>query len=170
MGVSLVLVKADGGQQEVPIRHATEVIGRHNDCRIRIPDASVSRQHCEISVKDGRVLLRDLGSSNGTFVNRKRVAQTELAAADLLNIGKFVFVVRIDGRPEMIDSDDALEDGLVALPAAASAPSASAAPRAAAAPAPAPPKPASKPAPKSDPDDSSVFDFDFLDEKDAPKL
>ena len=81
-----------------------------------------------------------------------------------------MFVVRIDGRPEMIDSDDALEDGMVALPATSSARSAAPAPKASAVPAAAQPKPASKPAPVSDPDDSSVFDFDFLDEKDAPKL
>lgn len=163
MGVSLVLVKSDGTQQEVPIRHATEVIGRHGDCKIRIPDASVSRQHCEISVKDGRVLLRDLGSSNGTFVNRRRVSQTELAPADLLNIGKFVFVVRIDGKPEAIDAEEALEDGLVAPAATSPAPAPAARPQA-------PAKPIPKPAVADANEDSSVFDFDFLDEKDAPKL
>ncbi len=115
MAVSLVLVRRDKSQVEVPVRHASEIIGRHTDCKIRIPDASVSRQHCELSIKEGKVVLRDLGSSNGTYVNRRRISQTELAPGDLLAIGKFVFVVRVDGRPATIDAGEALEDGAVAL-------------------------------------------------------
>ncbi len=164
MGVSLVLIKHDGKQVEVELKHPRTLIGRHTDCGIRIPDGSVSRQHCELAVADGRVSVRDLGSSNGTYVNRRRISQTELAPNDLLNVGRFVFVVRVDGKPEAIDSEDALEDGMVALPSA-----------------PAPPRPAQSakavggPSPGKgsllgDPDDSSVTDFDFLDEKDAPKL
>ncbi len=178
MGVSLVLVRHDLTQQEVAVRHATEVVGRHTDCKIRIPDASVSRQHCEISSVDGKVMLRDLGSSNGTFVNKKRITQAELRAGDLLCVGKFVFVVRIDGKPAEIDSEESIEDGEVALGGGESAPPAKA-PARSSQPAGTQPRQAGQPAkPKSilnesvgDSEDSSVMDFDFLDDdKDAPKL
>lgn len=174
MTASLVLVKHDGTQVEVPLKHPKTIIGRHTECQIRIPDVSVSRQHCEISVADGRVVIRDLGSSNGTYVNRRRISSTELAPADLVNVGKFVFAVRIDGKPEAIDSQDSLEDGMATQAAASVAP------------APTPvtvPKPPPKQAPQTakptasgksslmdSNSDSSVLDFDFLDEKDAPKL
>lgn len=169
MGVSLVLIKHDGTQVEVELKHPRTLIGRHTDCGIRIPDASVSRQHCELALAEGRVSVRDLGSSNGTFVNRRRINQTELAANDLLNVGRFVFVVRVDGKPGVIDSEDALDDGM-ATPAAAAPPAPPARPQPAQG-----AKAAAKPAPGKgsllgDPDDSSVADFDFLDEKDAPKL
>lgn len=173
MTAALVLVKHSGEQIEVALKHAKTIICRHTDCQIRIPDVSVSRQHCEISVADGRVVVRDLGSSNGTYVNRRRISSTELAPADLINVGKFIFVVRLDGKPEAIDSDDALEDGMATQVAATvTAPQ----------PVVTPPKPLAKPASKPASagmgkgslvdanSDSSVVDFDFLDEKDAPKL
>lgn len=157
------------------MRHATEVVGRHTDCKIRIPDASVSRQHCELSSVDGKVMLRDLGSSNGTFVNKKRITQTELRAGDLLCVGKFVFVVRIDGKPSEIDSEESIEDGEVPLGGGVGAPPAKPAPARSTQPAAAQPRSSGPPAkPKSildDNEDSSVMDFDFLDDdKDAPKL
>lgn len=173
MTAALVLVKHGGEQIEVPLKHAKTIIGRHTDCQIRIPDVSVSRQHCEIAVADGRVVVRDLGSSNGTYVNRRRISSTELAPADLINVGKFIFVVRLEGKPEAIDSDDALEDGMATQVAATvTAPQ----------PVVVPPKPSSRSVSKpanagmgkgslvDANSDSSVVDFDFLDEKDAPKL
>lgn len=164
MAVSLVLIRNDLSQLEIPVKHSPEVIGRHNDCKIRIPDPSVSRQHCEVSLADGKVMLRDLGSSNGTFVNRKRITQIELAAGDMLAVGKFVFVVRVDGKPMAIDSMEVLEDG---APPAAAAPSK---PAKAIAKAGAPSKPAA--AKKADPGDSSLTDFDFMDDDldSQPKL
>jgi pSer/pThr/pTyr-binding forkhead associated (FHA) protein len=173
MTAALVLVKHSGEQVEVVLKHAKTIIGRHTDCQIRIPDVSVSRQHCEVAVADGRVVVRDLGSSNGTYVNRRRISSTELAPADLINVGKFIFVVRLDGKPEAIDSDDALEDGMATQVAATVT-----APQPVVTPPKPPAKPASKPASAGmgkgslvdANSDSSVVDFDFLDEKDAPKL
>ncbi len=183
MTVSLVLIRPDGGQQDVPVRHQSEVIGRHSDCKIRVPDSSVSRQHCEITATDSGVMIRDLGSSNGTFVNGKRVeGLMELNAGDALLIGKFVFVVRVDGRPEEINAEDALED---AQPISSTPKSvAKSAPKAPSGPSKGPPPVPGRPSllegveseldkeldREFEMDDSSVMDFDFLDDKDAPKL
>lgn len=169
MSVSLILVTADGKQRELPLNKPVQVMGRHTDCQIRIPSASISRHHCEFVVRDDRITLRDLGSSNGTHVNRKKLSGPhELAPGDLICIGELVFVVRINGRPAAIDSEDVLEDGLVELQTA---------PKAAAARSPvsgmgssdARSKPKGKPASASANDDSSVADFDLLDEDDIDK-
>lgn len=157
MKVSLVLVKPDGGQKEAELRRPATVLGRQTDCQLRIPSAGVSRHHCEVAVSDSTVSVRDLGSSNGTYVNRKRITQTDLAPGDLLAVGDQVFVVRIGGKPEFIDAEECYEDGVVAL-------------------APGPGKggsgaPAAQPKPllDDDSDGSSMGDFDFLDEEDMKK-
>ncbi|MFN7337908.1 MAG: FHA domain-containing protein, partial [bacterium] len=73
MSASLVYVTADGRQKEIPLKRAVQLIGRQNDCHIRIPVASASRQHAELVVDGSRVSIRDLGSSYGSFVTCKRV-------------------------------------------------------------------------------------------------
>ena len=97
MQASLVMVKADGTSKEVPVDRDVFTIGREATNRLRIPLASVSRHHCELTKDDGELLITDKGSSNGTFVNGKRVKETELAPGDLVSIGPVVFVVRVDG-------------------------------------------------------------------------
>jgi len=166
MNATLVLVQADGKQSEIPVKKSVMVVGRQTDCQIRIPSADVSRHHCEIALADGRLSIRDLGSSNGTFVNKRRVAQSELAPGDLIAIADMVMVVKIDGTPASVDSDDALDDGQV-LPVKS-------APAAKASKPDAPTRVAPPAAKKGLLDDSSVVDFDFLDEdediKKQPKL
>ncbi len=177
MNVSLVLVREDGRQQDVALKKAAQVIGRSTDCALRIPSPSVSRHHCEVMVGDTKVSVRDLGSSNGTFVNRKRVTQVDLAAGDLMSLGEFVFVVRVDGEPRSVDAEEAYDEGIV-MPVKAPAPAAApAAPGAATAKAPAPKKDEDEDELLSGADDndgSSVAEFDFLDEdedlKKQPKL
>lgn len=185
MDLTLILVTPEGRQQEVPVRKPRQIVGRNTDCAIRIPVSSVSRQHCEITVDEKRAVIKDLGSSNGTYVNRAMVAEHTLASGDHICVGPAVFVVRIDGRPAQIDSKQALERGLVAAAMgvrptepAKSAPSVSKTPASGAG-RPSGGKPASKKASENSgsdlglkplaSDDSSV-DFDFSDDSDAPKL
>jgi pSer/pThr/pTyr-binding forkhead associated (FHA) protein len=52
----------------------------------------VSRRHAEIRRRDGRFYLHDNGSLNGTYVNRQRVDEAELATGDELQVGKFKLV------------------------------------------------------------------------------
>jgi pSer/pThr/pTyr-binding forkhead associated (FHA) protein len=180
MNVSLILVQSDGKQREVPLKKSVQVIGRQTDCQIRIPSANVSRHHCEIAVgDDGAVAVRDLGSSNGTYVNKQKLSQaTNVKAGDLLSLGGLVFVVKVDGKPSFVDSDDVIEDGLVE--ASGSPAAVESRPTAATLMAPPPkgpgsPKTAVKPLVSKKSDDSSVVDFDFLDDdeddlKKQPKL
>ncbi len=195
MELSLVLIAADGTQRELPVKKPRSVIGRNPDCTIRIPVSEVSRQHCEIASDDTRAVVRDLGSSNGTFVNRAAVAEHRLAAGDVIVVGPATFVVKIDGHPAHVDAAQVLASSKAPAKLPADAPRAIPAVSKAAGSKPAAQtsnlasKPASKPAAKTpakdasgssfglppltgDPGDSSVADFDFTDddEKDMPKL
>jgi hypothetical protein len=65
------------------------LIGRSPDCDVFLDDVTVSRRHAEV-VRDGaRLVLRDLGSLNGTFVNRRRIESVVLEDDDELQIGKY---------------------------------------------------------------------------------
>jgi len=63
--------------------------GRHPESDIFLDDVTVSRRHVEFRRSDGRFYVHDVGSLNGTYVNRQRVEDTELANEDELQIGKF---------------------------------------------------------------------------------
>jgi len=102
MDVSLVMFKSDGTRREFPLSKDTVIVGRKNDCDLRIPLTSVSRKHCEIKVAGEDVTLRDLGSSNGTYHNSIRVQEAALAAGDEVVIGPVVFTVVVDGEPSDI--------------------------------------------------------------------
>lgn len=166
MSASLVVVHIDGRQSEVPLNKPVYVLGRATDCSLRIPSSKVSRHHCEVTANDGKVAVRDLGSSNGTYVNRRRVTQTELAAGDMVCVGDFIFVLRIDGKPSVVDSEEVIEDGLVQTSSSRSTANDASGETATSG---AKPTPAKKPAADQDLDSSSVSDFDFLDEDDEMK-
>ena len=114
MKVVLVRFK-DDERREFSLDDETSVIGRRPDCALRVPTRDVSRQHCEIRVSRDEVRVKDLGSSNGTFVNGTRVAETALKAGDRLSVGPVVFVVQIDGKPEQIEPLDADSELAVGL-------------------------------------------------------
>jgi pSer/pThr/pTyr-binding forkhead associated (FHA) protein len=70
--------------------------GRNPESDVFLDDVTVSRKHAEIRRQEGGFSIHDLGSMNGTYVNRERVDQTKLAAGDEVQIGRFrlVFFVR----------------------------------------------------------------------------
>jgi pSer/pThr/pTyr-binding forkhead associated (FHA) protein len=108
MDVVLVMFK-DGERREFPLSSKRTILGRRPDCDLRIPTRDVSRRHCEIGPGEKRseLVVRDLGSSNGTYVNDKRIAETTLKPGDRLTVGPVTFVVRIDGEPANIGPQDA---------------------------------------------------------------
>jgi pSer/pThr/pTyr-binding forkhead associated (FHA) protein len=99
MQVVLVMFRADGERRSFSIVRDMTVVGRREDCDLRIPLGEVSRKHCRL-IKDGETIrLEDLGSSNGTFHNSERVREATLAAGDTIQIGPVTFMVQIDGVP-----------------------------------------------------------------------
>jgi len=63
--------------------------GRHPDSDIFLDDVTVSRRHAEFSREGAVFTVRDVGSLNGTYVNRERIEETQLAGGDEVQIGKF---------------------------------------------------------------------------------
>ncbi len=86
-----LVVRAGGGRAGESFETAglRTLIGRSPDCHVFLDDVTVSRKHAEI-VHDGDThVIRDLGSLNGTFVNRHRIESIELAADDEVQVGKY---------------------------------------------------------------------------------
>ncbi len=102
MDVTLVMFKADGSRRDFPVRKDRIVIGRKHSCGLRIPLSAISREHCEIRLTDDGIIVKDLGSSNGTYHNSLRVQEAELTAGDEVSVGPVVFTVVVDGRPAEI--------------------------------------------------------------------
>lgn len=86
------LVPLDGGP---PVEVAKELmlIGRTDDCDLRLDHKSVSKMHCIVVKTDGLLLLRDLGSTNGTRVNGTRIRRAALLPNDKLSVANFHFKV-----------------------------------------------------------------------------
>jgi pSer/pThr/pTyr-binding forkhead associated (FHA) protein len=73
--------------------------GRHPESDIFLDDITVSRRHVEIAPRDnGTYELRDVGSLNGTYVNRERIDDVQLAPGDEVQIGKFKLVYLVAGN------------------------------------------------------------------------
>ena len=65
------------------------LIGRSPECDIFLDDVTVSRRHAEVVVDGDAVTIRDLGSLNGTFVNRRRIDEAPLDDDDEVQVGKY---------------------------------------------------------------------------------
>ena len=102
MDVKLVMFKRDGQRKDFAITNKTTIIGRSEECNLRVPLLSISRQHCELIKSDDNLLMRDLASANGTYVNNQRVNEAALNAGDRITLGPTTFTVQIDGKPEQI--------------------------------------------------------------------
>lgn len=95
-----VLVGKNTGK-EIAIDQKEFLIGRGDACHLRPKTDTVSRQHCAILVQDGKVVLRDLGSKNGTFVNGERLAgERVLKDGDEVKAGKLEFSMVIEQPAE----------------------------------------------------------------------
>jgi pSer/pThr/pTyr-binding forkhead associated (FHA) protein len=86
------LIPAEGGTP-IEVSRDLTVVGRQEDCDLRLDHKSVSKVHCVIVKTDGLLLLRDLGSTNGTRVNGQRVRRAALLPNDQLNIANCKFTV-----------------------------------------------------------------------------
>jgi Protein of unknown function (DUF3662)/FHA domain len=74
------------------------LLGRGTDCDLRMVDAGVSRHHAELRVEDGQVVLVDLGSTNGTFVNGQPMRRVVLTDGTNVTLGRTTMVFHQDNR------------------------------------------------------------------------
>ena len=87
------LVSADGGPSFDIVKDMT-LIGRDEACDIRLEHKSVSKLQCVVVKTDGLLLIRDLGSTNGTRVNGQRVRRAALLPGDNLAVANVKYVVK----------------------------------------------------------------------------
>jgi hypothetical protein len=86
-----LIVRAGGGRagEAFTVDAARTLVGRSPDCDVFLDDVTVSRRHAEIFQAGDKLVIRDLGSLNGTFVNRRRIDEAELEDDDEVQIGKY---------------------------------------------------------------------------------
>jgi len=98
--MKLSLVVLTPGKQEgkaIPITLAQFIIGRDPQCQLRPASPAISKRHCAVLVKNGKVFIRDFDSTNGTFVNDEPVkGERELKNGDTLKAGPLLFEVRME--------------------------------------------------------------------------
>src|SRR6187401_1934431 len=88
------LIPLDGGPPLELTKDLT-LVGRKEDCDLRLDHKSVSKQHCVLVKSDGLLFVRDLGSTNGTRVNGQRVRRAALIPNDQLHVASVKFRVFI---------------------------------------------------------------------------
>ena len=107
MKVSLTV---DGGRHNgklIAIGLKEVLIGRDEKCNIQLDSEEVSRVHCSLVVQDSEVLLRDQKSSNGTFVNKRRLrGELQMEDGDSIQVGPQLFTINIVREDEEFVVDE----------------------------------------------------------------
>lgn len=99
MQIKLKVLSGTHEGKLIPIKDEKFFIGRSDSCQLRPKSESISRKHCAIVQKDGRVLLVDLKSRNGTFVNEKQLSPEKakiLKSGDKIRCGQLEFEISIE--------------------------------------------------------------------------
>lgn len=122
MDFQLLIVRGRGASTTIKLADGVTTVGRQDDCQLRIKSSQVSRRHCEIFEKKGLLLVKDLGSSNGTFVNGKKIQdQRVLEPGDELTIGQILLKVAKVGEEPPKKGAPAVKPGDTAVVEAISA-------------------------------------------------
>jgi pSer/pThr/pTyr-binding forkhead associated (FHA) protein len=114
MQVRLKILIGSNAGKEIKIPTPKCVIGRGDDCHLKPQSDAISRRHCEIVASDTEVVVRDLGSRNGTYVNGNRITEeTILLSGDVLKVGPLEFEMVVEHtaaklkRPQVKDIKEA---------------------------------------------------------------
>ncbi len=93
-GTGSLILKPVGGGSAIVLTRPGVVLGRQSPpCAVPILHASVSREHCQIDIRSDSIIVTDLQSRNGTFVNGVPIAQSTLALGDTLMCGQYEMLV-----------------------------------------------------------------------------
>lgn len=105
MSFQLVIVRGRSDLKTHRLGPGVTTIGRQEGCQLQIKGSLVSRRHCELHEKSGQLQVKDLSSSNGTYVNGVKVEGTQaLSHGDELTIGGVKFrIERVDGKAATAD-------------------------------------------------------------------
>jgi pSer/pThr/pTyr-binding forkhead associated (FHA) protein len=96
----LYVEKGPGAGQLIPVKQGALIIGRASICDLRLQHPSISRRHAQLTRQGDRFTLKDLGSQNGTFVNRvKIIGDLEIRIGDEIALGNALLKLRGSGVP-----------------------------------------------------------------------
>src|SRR5438034_11740595 len=116
-----VIISEKGGAERRESFDRTEInVGRVQGNDLMLPKGNVSKRHARLLYRDGRFIVTDLNSTNGTYVNRRRITQaTIVREGDRIYVGDFVLRIELPGgegdaaaagdagsRPELVSSSD----------------------------------------------------------------
>ena len=96
----LILSPKGANPRRIPLNAETTSLGRGESNDISIDDPSISGMHCRITLKDERVVIEDLGSTNGTFVNGARIEQGQLEDGQTFHLGNLEIQLCLNRNPE----------------------------------------------------------------------
>jgi DNA-binding NtrC family response regulator len=100
--ISLIIIPPDEKLVPVSITQTEATIGSLDSCDVSIHDPFVSRRHCRLIHRDGRIVLMDLGSTNGTYVDNVRIEQVSLPSQGQFRIGKTLIRYRLEREASAI--------------------------------------------------------------------
>ena len=108
---------ASAGSPPIRLNRALVVVGRHPDCDARLDSPRVSRWHCCLTEVDGEVWVRDLGSTNGTWIDGRRASSGRVRPGDVLAIAHLRYRVQeVRAEPaSRADRPRTPDDGLLSL-------------------------------------------------------
>jgi len=105
MDVQLVVIKGNPRGRTLTFGPGEYLVGRGAECHIRPDSEWVSRQHCMFTVAAERILLKDLGSTNGTLVNGHRlIGERDIVHGDAIQIGPLVIQVRLPEQEALLEA------------------------------------------------------------------
>ena len=111
-GIHIDTRKDDGTENKHHFAQAEVVIGRGSHCHISLKDESLSASHARVSFHHSQWWLEDLGSRNGTFLNKDQiVTPTVVISGDQFKCGNTTFTLHIDSSNDQIPEQQQTENG-----------------------------------------------------------
>jgi pSer/pThr/pTyr-binding forkhead associated (FHA) protein len=112
-----LIVKTPHNRRVLTINRPVVLVGRGKGCKVRIPEPDVSRRHCRIVQMDGFVVIEDLQSFNGTYVNGEQLTGAKpVRPGDAVEVGPFRFIVGYELSPEAKERLESFEADVELLP------------------------------------------------------
>jgi phosphoserine phosphatase RsbU/P len=114
---TLITLQGPNAGRPFPLDPDRSLIGRRPDSTVFLESLAVSREHAQLLCQDGAYFVEDIGSSNGTFLNGKRIlGRMPLTEADTLQIGPYVFALRPEPNLRATDSDPVIRTQVNVVP------------------------------------------------------
>ena len=92
--IRYVLIPKESPSLSFKLERVTNVLGRDDHCDVVVPETKISRRHCLVEIQEQIVKVKDLGSSNGTYVNGALVRDSILKTGDQLGLGGYSLVLQ----------------------------------------------------------------------------